>query len=157
MVELSLSRSRQFFLESWKKFGIPPKYSQLYNLPLKLIYPTADVSETLIWEQDFEDALDASVRLTGLLEEPSTSGTIRITDFESAAKEGRIADLERQNSELCRCVAQCPPHKHLQKMAVAFLVFFSAALTVQLFFFFSSRRRHTRCSRDWSSDVCSSD
>src|SRR5687768_18334917 len=28
---------------------------------------------------------------------------------------------------------------------------------IQFFFFFSSRRRHTRCSRDWSSDVCSSD
>src|SRR5690606_40612709 len=28
---------------------------------------------------------------------------------------------------------------------------------IQLFFFFSSRRRHTRFSRDWSSDVCSSD
>src|SRR5256884_1532843 len=27
----------------------------------------------------------------------------------------------------------------------------------EFFFFFSSRRRHTRCSRDWSSDVCSSD
>src|SRR2546422_3871534 len=27
----------------------------------------------------------------------------------------------------------------------------------QASFFFSSRRRHTRCSRDWSSDVCSSD
>src|SRR5690554_4238751 len=26
-----------------------------------------------------------------------------------------------------------------------------------LLFFFSSRRRHTRCGRDWSSDVCSSD
>src|SRR6266542_6121375 len=26
-----------------------------------------------------------------------------------------------------------------------------------LCFFFSSRRRHTRCYRDWSSDVCSSD
>src|SRR5207245_11620876 len=26
-----------------------------------------------------------------------------------------------------------------------------------LHFFFSSRRRHTRCYRDWSSDVCSSD
>src|SRR2546422_5095534 len=26
-----------------------------------------------------------------------------------------------------------------------------------MLFFFSSRRRHTRCSRDWSSDVCSSD
>src|SRR5690554_2870770 len=24
-------------------------------------------------------------------------------------------------------------------------------------FFFSSRRRHTRCGRDWSSDMCSSD
>src|SRR5690606_40676039 len=28
---------------------------------------------------------------------------------------------------------------------------------VSVFFFFSSRRRHTRFSRDWSSDVCSSD
>src|SRR5437899_10107395 len=27
----------------------------------------------------------------------------------------------------------------------------------QLCFFFSSRRRHTRCLSDWSSDVCSSD
>src|SRR5690554_5114475 len=27
----------------------------------------------------------------------------------------------------------------------------------KIFFFFSSRRRHTRCGRDWSSDVCSSD
>src|SRR6266498_1312935 len=26
-----------------------------------------------------------------------------------------------------------------------------------IFFFFSSRRRHTRCGRDWSSDVCSAD
>src|SRR3989442_11059403 len=29
--------------------------------------------------------------------------------------------------------------------------------TSDVFFFFSSRRRHTRCGRDWSSDVCSSD
>src|SRR3989449_10381945 len=28
---------------------------------------------------------------------------------------------------------------------------------MRCYFFFSSRRRHTRCSRDWSSDVCSSD
>src|SRR5262245_65187115 len=28
---------------------------------------------------------------------------------------------------------------------------------VVAFFFFSSRRRHTRCLSDWSSDVCSSD
>src|SRR5271170_4674710 len=28
---------------------------------------------------------------------------------------------------------------------------------MSIFFFFSSRRRHTRSTRDWSSDVCSSD
>src|SRR5690606_39819608 len=32
-----------------------------------------------------------------------------------------------------------------------------ASYTVVVLFFFSSRRRHTRFSRDWSSDVCSSD
>src|SRR2546429_669641 len=34
---------------------------------------------------------------------------------------------------------------------------YTSALSSRVFFFFSSRRRHTRCSRDWSSDVCSSD
>src|SRR5687768_18094933 len=33
----------------------------------------------------------------------------------------------------------------------------SCILLLCFFFFFSSRRLHTRCSRDWSSDVCSSD
>src|SRR5699024_12053031 len=33
----------------------------------------------------------------------------------------------------------------------------SAARVVSVSFFFSSRRRHTRSKRDWSSDVCSSD
>src|SRR5690606_41128616 len=32
-----------------------------------------------------------------------------------------------------------------------------ARLDCRRLFFFSSRRRHTRFSRDWSSDVCSSD
>src|SRR5439155_14413800 len=31
------------------------------------------------------------------------------------------------------------------------------AVVIQIFFFFTSRRRHTRWPRDWSSDVCSSD
>src|SRR5258705_7882806 len=31
------------------------------------------------------------------------------------------------------------------------------ACSTSIFFFFSSRRRHTRCLSDWSSDVCSSD
>src|SRR5206468_2204653 len=34
---------------------------------------------------------------------------------------------------------------------------YSMSLTIFRFFFFSSRRRHTRSDRDWSSDVCSSD
>src|SRR5690606_41805118 len=33
----------------------------------------------------------------------------------------------------------------------------SERLNTASLFFFSSRRRHTRFSRDWSSDVCSSD
>src|SRR6266480_6460533 len=36
-------------------------------------------------------------------------------------------------------------------LAISFAIFFFA------FFFFSSRRRHTRLTCDWSSDVCSSD
>src|SRR3989442_11298045 len=32
-----------------------------------------------------------------------------------------------------------------------------ARFLAQIVFFFSSRRRHRRCGRDWSSDVCSSD
>src|SRR2546421_5046253 len=38
------------------------------------------------------------------------------------------------------------PSLHPESNAFAFLIFF-----------FSSRRRHTRSDRDWSSDVCSSD
>src|SRR6266536_6291594 len=35
--------------------------------------------------------------------------------------------------------------------------FFYIIFCFFFFFFFSSRRRHTRSTRDWSSDVCSSD
>src|SRR5690606_40618981 len=35
--------------------------------------------------------------------------------------------------------------------------FVHSLIVLFCFFFFSSRRRHTRFSRDWSSDVCSSD
>src|ERR1041385_7254167 len=44
---------------------------------------------------------------------------------------------------------------HLRRMtAVPIFVFGKAGSCI---LFFSSRRRHRRCSRDWSSDVCSSD
>src|SRR5271165_7482388 len=38
-----------------------------------------------------------------------------------------------------------------------FFFFLTTRRLILFFFFFSSRRRHTRFSRDWSSDVCSSD
>src|SRR5690349_22441769 len=38
-----------------------------------------------------------------------------------------------------------------------FFVFIFFFVYFFFFFFFSSRRRHTRSLRDWSSDVCSSD
>src|SRR5207249_5198161 len=37
------------------------------------------------------------------------------------------------------------------------ILFWLVEFIIFLFFFFSSRRRHTRSKRDWSSDVCSSD
>src|SRR3989440_4972117 len=39
----------------------------------------------------------------------------------------------------------------------SFLKFWDRFQFVLCYFFFSSRRRHTRSDRDWSSDVCSSD
>ncbi|HEU0047041.1 MAG TPA: hypothetical protein VFQ43_05480 [Nitrososphaera sp.] len=45
----------------------------------------------------------------------------------------RIAELERQNGDLCRLAGQIRPHKQFLKTALAFLVFFSAVLTIQLF------------------------
>src|SRR5687768_13860895 len=42
-------------------------------------------------------------------------------------------------------------------MFLFFFFFFLLVYIFFFFFFFSSRRRHTRCSRDWRSDVCSSD
>src|SRR5439155_11654282 len=54
----------------------------------------------------------------------------------------------RQHSR--RMISECDVH-----------VFFSVAnkycVSAFFLFFFSSRRRHTRWPRDWSSDVCSSD
>src|SRR5437868_9741320 len=42
-------------------------------------------------------------------------------------------------------------------LLLSFDLFILFVLFFLFFFFFSSRRRHTRSKRDWSSDVCSSD
>src|SRR2546429_3556031 len=43
------------------------------------------------------------------------------------------------------------------RYTLIYFIYLVTYTSVFVFFFFSSRRRHTRCSRDWSSDVCSSD
>src|SRR5438105_6735195 len=49
-------------------------------------------------------------------------------------------------------------HRRIRGMYLLFLALLQMIYSMlSLFFFFSSRRRHTRSTRDWSSDVCSSD
>src|SRR5207247_8283870 len=51
---------------------------------------------------------------------------------------------------LAVCIAfDCTSYSYYSTTTSRYIFFF--------FFFFSSRRRHTRSTRDWSSDVCSSD
>src|SRR5262245_64848607 len=46
-------------------------------------------------------------------------------------------------------------NRYISRPCCLFLALVS--LYLRFVFFFSSRRRHTRCLSDWSSDVCSSD
>src|SRR5438045_8373387 len=45
----------------------------------------------------------------------------------------------------------------MMKCLTAFALYSVLMIRFHFSFFFSSRRRHTRCLSDWSSDVCSSD
>src|SRR3989442_11816649 len=55
-----------------------------------------------------------------------------------------------------RCLCSSDTFMHTWNPASLYLSVL-CLIIFALFFFFSSRRRHTRCGRDWSSDVCSSD
>src|SRR5262245_64221806 len=61
----------------------------------------------------------------------------------------------------CRTSFRVPhfdPIVRLHRLRAIALGFVRQVVCVcELLFFFSSRRRHTRCLSDWSSDVCSSD
>src|SRR5208282_4506590 len=58
-------------------------------------------------------------------------------------------DASRQRPRRTATILAAPRFRTPTTMAKAAIAGFA--------FFFSSRRRHTRCYRDWSSDVCSSD
>src|SRR2546429_4716546 len=55
-----------------------------------------------------------------------------------------------RQSNWSRSVAVCTSTRKIHSLLHVSSIF-------NIFFFFSSRRRHTSCSRYWSSDVCSSD
>src|SRR5205809_856377 len=67
--------------------------------------------------------------------------------YQQKESTARVASV-RENTDLS---------KQQQVSVIVRLMLKQAKGAGQYFFFFSSRRRHTRCSRDWSSDVCSSD
>src|SRR5690606_16478074 len=60
---------------------------------------------------------------------------------------------ERRVGKECRCRWSPEQHKNEERRRETQ----ERARVPHAVFFFSSRRRHTRFSRDWSSDVCSSD
>src|SRR5439155_3189889 len=55
------------------------------------------------------------------------------------------------------CLASLTAHYASSLFVFIFNLISSMFSFLSFFFFFSSRRRHTRWPRDWSSDVCSSD
>src|SRR5262245_65241269 len=58
----------------------------------------------------------------------------------------------------CVCIRQTVTSNSLRRVASSGMsVDVLVMCVVSFVFFFSSRRRHTRCLSDWSSDVCSSD
>src|SRR5690606_19051086 len=79
-----------------------------------------------------------------------------------SAAQVRSSQLKGLTACLISSVAEALVHRPRRTIAAVtsysriFKEAYRRACTVGLFFF-SSRRRHTRFSRDWSSDVCSSD
>src|SRR5262245_62802348 len=57
----------------------------------------------------------------------------------------------------CCCLTSCCALRSRASLSVGIAIMIFLFSTCFCFFFFSSRRRHTRCLSDWSSDVCSSD
>jgi hypothetical protein len=76
------------------------------------------------------DILGPVVTRVAYFEDPSEK--FPVTALEFRENDQKLGDLERENSELRRFVEQHPPHKQALRTAVAFLIFFSAVLVVQL-------------------------
>src|SRR6266498_4372891 len=79
-----------------------------------------------------------------------------VSDFRKAKRDGRkISMLSVYDAVFARLAVDAGVNTLLVGDSVA-MALYGFESTIHAFFF-SSRRRHTSCGRDWSSDVCSSD
>ena len=128
---LNPSHRHVFSGEKWNKFGVRPKYFRRYDVSTKVVY-LGDARPELKY-------LENVLGRTSILRTPVITVNFddAVSEFAPAvdlpAKEQGIRNLDQKNSELCRFVEQHGPHRQLLKTALAFLVFFSGVLTVQLF------------------------
>jgi hypothetical protein len=131
-------------LGKWKRFSHPP-YLDPYCLnpicpgdveDVRLKYTKLKYWEFIVGEPAtgvvFRGPFVGPVQVVNPYD-PIDEASAKIAGVLHTDRENRIADLERQNQELCRFTAHHPPHKQFLKTALAFLVFFSAVLTIQLF------------------------
>src|SRR5205809_366128 len=70
------------------------------------------------------------------------------------AQNEMLAYQQKESTARVACIME---NKNLTKQQKVSEIMRQMLNQSQAAFFFSSKRRHTRCSRDWSSDVCSSD
>src|SRR5262245_38923816 len=80
--------------------------------------------------------------------------TLAIPHTEVTKREARSDDGTATRGHLSRLRVR---HPYIMFVPQWDLLEMFAASAAEFPFFFSSRRRHTRCLSDWSSDVCSSD
>src|SRR5207247_3396418 len=82
---------------------------------------------------------------------PAARGRVRVG---GCARDGITAAVGAPRGQLVAIVETSAPEFTSSKVGHVHEV---SSKTYAHLFFFSSRRRHTRSTRDWSSDVCSSD
>src|SRR6266511_5737984 len=84
---------------------------------------------------------------------------VEVSDSIRRYAEEKMRKLDRQLHALTQVELELRVEKNpsISANQVAEATVWTKGPTIRACFFFSSRRRHTSFSRDWSSDVCSSD
>ncbi len=137
----SPSGARELYL---KRFG---KFCAIRNYPTKVFYlddPEVRSKMKYLERTIIANALagrgagllteDVPVTLTAYFDEPLTRSLHgQLIDSDSEEKEREVEDLRKRNSALSDLLEQYQPHKQFLRTSLAFLLFFSATLTIQMF------------------------